>query len=225
VYTLDEEKLLDKRIRVNDPLSFRGVTFYQSSYGLMPEAQGSLFLNIRPKNSSGAGETIRVELGGSASVPSIKRTVRFLSFAPFGMKDPATGQVKFYSSENDEYINPAAEIEVFKDNRPVYKTYVMKTEYADPYMPEDYVISYVHYAGTRFTGLQVTKDPGVWVVYTGFILLCIGPVIAFFGSHKKIWVRIQERKGQAVITVAGSANRNRIGFERQLNRFVEDISK
>jgi cytochrome c biogenesis protein len=71
----------------------------------------------------------------------------------------------------------------------------------------------------------VTKDPGVWVVYTGFIMLCIGPLIAFFGSHKKLWVRIQERKGKAVILVAGSANRNRIGFEREFNSIVEEISK
>jgi cytochrome c biogenesis protein len=92
-------------------------------------------------------------------------------------------------------------------------------------MPEDYIISYRGYKGTRYTGLQVTKDPGVWVVYTGFIMLCIGPLIAFFGSHKKLWVRIQERKGKAVILVAGSANRNRIGFEREFNSIVEEISK
>ena len=92
-------------------------------------------------------------------------------------------------------------------------------------MPEDYLISYRGYHGTRYTGLQVTKDPGVWVVYTGFIMLCIGPLIAFFGSHRKLWVRIQERKGQAVIQVAGLANRNRIGFEREFNRIVEEISK
>jgi cytochrome c biogenesis protein len=65
----------------------------------------------------------------------------------------------------------------------------------------------------------------VWVVYTGFIMLCIGPLIAFFGSHKKLWVRIQDRKGQAVVLVAGSANRNRAGFEREFDRIVEEISK
>ena len=92
-------------------------------------------------------------------------------------------------------------------------------------MPENYVIRFVELWGARYTGLQVTKDPGVWVVYTGFILLCIGPLIAFFGSHKKLWVRIQDQKGQAVITVAGSANRNRIGFEREFNRIVDEIAK
>jgi len=56
-------------------------------------------------------------------------------------------------------------------------------------------------------------------------MLCIGPLIAFFGSHKKLWIRIQDRKGQAVVLVAGSVNRNRIGFEQQFNRIVEEISR
>jgi hypothetical protein len=38
-------------------------------------------------------------------------------------------------------------------------------------------------------------------------------------------VRIQDRKGQAVVLVAGSANRNRAGFEREFDRIVEEISK
>jgi cytochrome c biogenesis protein len=92
-------------------------------------------------------------------------------------------------------------------------------------MPEDYVITYKDYWGARYTGLQVTKDPGVWVVYTGFILLCIGPLIAFFGSHRKLWVRVQDRKGQAVVTVAGTSNRNRLGFEREFNGIVEELGK
>ena len=35
----------------------------------------------------------------------------------------------------------------------------------------------------------------------------------------------EELVGQAVMTVAGSANRNRLGFEREFNRIVEDISR
>jgi cytochrome c biogenesis protein len=158
-------------------------------------------------------------------VPSINRTIKAASFSPFGMRNPATGQVQFYRSNNDEYINPTVELEVLNNNRTVYRTYVMKSDNGAPYMPEDYIISYVHYFGTRFTGLQVTKDPGVWIVYTGFVMLCIGPLIAFFGSHRKLWARVQDRKGQAVVTIAGSANRNRLGFDRVFNQIVEEISK
>ncbi len=134
----------------------------------------------------------------------------------------------YYESRNNEFINPTIGLEVYQGKgggKPVYTTEVMKIDSAKPYMPENYTIRYVDYWGARYTGLQVTRDPGVWVVYTGFLLLCIGPLIAFFGSHRKVWVRVQERKGQAVLLVAGSANRNRIGFEREFNKLTEEFAR
>ncbi len=226
VFDLNSQKVLDKRIRVNDPLTYHGITFYQSSYGTIPEARGKILLNVRGKNSpESAGALVTIDPGASVYVPSINRTITVLGFAPYGMRNPASGQVMFYQSQNDEYINPTVEIEVYDGKKPIYKTYILKTDAGQPYLPEGYTISYAGYWGTRYTGLQVTKDPGVWVVYTGFILLCIGPLIAFFGSHKKLWIRVQDRTGQAVITVAGTVNRNRMGFEREFNIIVDEISK
>jgi cytochrome c biogenesis protein len=225
VFNLDRQKIFDKRIRVNDPLTYRGITFYQSSYGTMPETMGKVVLNIGKKNNPGAGETVVLDPGARVYVPSIDRTIRVIGLEPFGMRDSATGKVMFYQARNNEFINPAVGIEVLRGSKPVFRTEVLKVDSGEPYMPEDYVIRYVDYWGARYTGLQVTKDPGVWVVYTGFILLCVGPVIAFFGSHRKLWVRIQDRKGQTVVTVAGTANRNRLAFEREFNRIVEELGK
>ena len=228
VFDMDGQKILDKRIRVNDPLTHHGVTFYQSSYGTLPEGKGKIILNIRPKaNPEAVGETVVVEPGGTVYVPSIDRTIRALGFMPYGMRNPTTGQVQYYRTENQEYVNPTVELEVLqgRGTKSMFRTAVMKIDPTGPFLPENYQITYVGYWGTRYTGLQVTKDPGVWVVYTGFILLCVGPLIAFFGSHKKLWIRVQDRKGQAVVLVAGTANRNRLGFEREFNAVVDEISK
>jgi cytochrome c biogenesis protein len=228
IFNLEGQKILDKRIRVNDPLTFHGITFYQSSYGAIPNARGKFILNIRKKSDTqSAGEMVYVDPGTPLYVPSIDRTIKVLGFAPYGMRNPSTGQVQFFQTENEEFINPTVDLEVEpgRGGKPIFRTYLMKTDPGQPYMPEDYVISYRGYVGARYTGLQVTKDPGVWVVYTGFIMLCIGPLIAFFGSHKKLWVRIRDSRGKAEVLVAGSANRNRIGFEREFNRLVEEMSK
>ncbi len=225
IYNLNGEKILDKRIRVNDPLTYHGVTFYQSSYGTIPDAHGKVILNIRKKSSTQSpGETVEVELGGSVFVPSIDRTVKVLGFEPFGMRNPATGEVQFFKTDNDEYINPGVELEIYNGEKALYRTTILKTDSGQPNMPEDYIISYGGYWGTRYTGLQVTKDPGVWVVYPGFIMICVGPLVVFFGSHKKLWVRIQSRGSNTIVLVAGSANRNRIGFERTFNKVVAEIS-
>jgi cytochrome c biogenesis protein len=228
VYDRSQQKVLDKRIVVNDPLTYRGITFYQSSYGTMPEARGAVVLTVKPKNSPGPGETVVVQPGGEEYVASIDRTIKVLGVAPFAMRDPMSGQVQYYRSDNNEFINPAIEIEVYRGKSgksPVFRTQLLKVDSLEPRMPEDYVISYADFRGARYTGLQVNKDPGVWIVYAGFTLLCFGPLIAFFGSHKKVWARITDRKGQAAVLIGGSANRNRLGFERQFNAVAEEIAR
>lgn len=224
--TLDGQPILDKRIRVNDPLTYHGITFYQSSYGPVPGAQGKILLNVRPKTDpSSPGETVSVDPGGSVYVKSIDRTIKTLGFEPYALRNPFTGEVQVFHTENEDFVNPTVEIEVYNGKKPLYKSFVMKTETGPPAMPENYLISFAGYWGARYTGLQVTRDPGVWVVYTGFALLCIGPLIAFFGSHKKLWIRFRDQKGQTVVTVAGGANRNRLAFERDFNALVDEISK
>ncbi len=228
VYDQQRQKVLDKRIRVNDPLTFHGITFYQSSYGTIPNATGEVLLSIRPKNAAAPEETVRAKPGQPVYVASIDRTIRVSGIAPFGMRDPQTGKVELYQSRNDELINPAVELEVFRGRSTsslAYRTQILKVDSAEPDMPESYVIGFVHYWGVRYTGLQVTKDPGVWIVYAGFILLCAGPPLAFFGSHRKVWARVQERKGQAVVVLAGSSNRNRLSFEREFEAMAGEITK
>jgi len=225
VYDRNQQKVLDKKIVVNDPLTYHGITFYQSSYGTIPNAAGDVVLSIRPKGSAGGGELVVVKPGATVHVASIDRSIRVLGIAPYGARDPMTGRVMFYQARNEELVNPTIELEVLKGNSPAYRTQVLKVDSAEPYMPENYVISYVDYWGARYTGLQVTKDPGVWVVYTGFILLCVAPLVAFFGSHRKVWVRIVDRKGQTAVLVGGSVNRNRYGFEREFDQLVKEISQ
>ncbi len=219
------------RVKVNGPLTYEGITFYQSSYGPNPNSRGKIELNIQSKQdlsrqTPSSGVKVVLDPGVATYVPAIDRTFKITGVSPFGVRDMKTGQVMFYESEGNELINPTVELEVYKGKSTTlaYKTYVMKTD-PRPYMPEDYVINYGHFWGVRYTVFQVTKDPGVWVVYAGFILLCIGPLIAFFGSHKKLWVLIPDQPGRTVITVAGSSNRNRMGFERQFNKIVEEIAK
>jgi cytochrome c biogenesis protein len=78
----------------------------------------------------------------------------------------------------------------------------------------------------KYTGLQVSKDPGVWMVWTGCLILVAGIMMAFFMSHKKFWIRIgKDKKGRVEVTAGGTTNKNKYVFtgetERLLNRFRE----
>ncbi len=78
-----------------------------------------------------------------------------------------------------------------------------------------------HYA----TGLQVSKDPGVWWVYSGCGLMLIGLFVAFFMSHRKIWAYVYKEEGKAKVIFAGSANKNKVGFEKTFDDLVDDFKE
>ncbi len=64
------------------------------------------------------------------------------------------------------------------------------------------------------TGLQVAKDPGVWVVYIGCGMMILGLFIAFFMSHRRIWLLLTKEDGKVSVLISGSANKNKVGFEK-----------
>ena len=89
----------------------------------------------------------------------------------------------------------------------------------------DWFISVDGYEDAYYTGLQVTKDPGVPIVYFGFVLLIVGCWIAFFMSHQKIVVDLQPSTNSSRISVYGATNRNRVGFEMASHQLSEELSK
>mgnify|MGYP003343649582 CR=1 FL=1 len=71
----------------------------------------------------------------------------------------------------------------------------------------------VQYKGAEqhlYTGLQVAKDPGVWIVWLGCALMVVGIYGAFLMSHRRIWIRIQNGS----VVMGGNASKNPAAFER-----------
>ena len=74
-----------------------------------------------------------------------------------------------------------------------------------------------------YTGLQVNRDPGVAIVWLGFILIIAGLIIAFFTSHKRIWVRLLLDKKGISISIAGTSSKNQVGLEKELLHLTEGL--
>ena len=73
------------------------------------------------------------------------------------------------------------------------------------------------------TGLQVASDPGVWVVYTGFILLIAGCFITFFMSHQQVCVELVPTASGSRVMLAGKALKGQVAMEQKLNRLAEEL--
>ena len=88
-----------------------------------------------------------------------------------------------------------------------------------------FVFSVHDFEKKYYTGLQVTKDPGVWYVYIGFSLMIIGCWIAFFMSHQYVFMELttDETSGKTMVLLYGDSNKNKPNMKRKINGITEQL--
>jgi cytochrome c biogenesis protein len=147
---------------------------------------------------------LRILEGDTVPIPNSDAAIRLLRYAP---------QV--------HNAGEGAQIVLFKPNREPRPLWVLRNfpQFGQG-KEEEFIFSFEGVSSREYTGLQVTKDPGVWVVWVGCGLMVLGFVVSFFLSHQKIWVRVPKGSGEVVL--AGTTNKNRVGFEKTFQRLVEE---
>jgi cytochrome c biogenesis protein len=85
-------------------------------------------------------------------------------------------------------------------------------------------VGIVNYDSSEYTGLQVTRDPGVYLVYLGFILMIVGCYIAFFMAHQSLCVEVVEDGNDSCrVMISGTANKNRMGMVMIVKKIASQI--
>ncbi len=227
---IERDKVVKSQdIIVNDPLHYKGISIYQASYGPLPSRQQAVqlpdeFTLVFTSNATGmkyekkvtVGQTIEVPEGlGKFIVDEFKNTYNFrgqdLGATFFGTLHQKDGTAV-------EVVLPV-QFPSFDKMGPIF----------NKARKDDVIISVSDIkakpAEVRyFTGLQVSRDPGVWVVYTGFILIIVGCFITFFMSHRQICVDINESGEKFRIMITGTANKNKLGNEQKLKAIAQILS-
>jgi cytochrome c biogenesis protein len=187
------QEVLKKTIVVNDPLNYKGLTFYQSSYG---SAGDPVFrLRVRERASGEIIETTaklgeRLPLPGGGTFSVINFTQNYDRFGPAVQMQMSTA--------DGRQANPFLVLQNFPD--------------FDAQRGDSYIFSLLDLQQRYYTGLQVAKDPGVWVVWLGCFMMVFGSLGAFFLSHRRLWVTIQPLSKGVGVKLGGSAHRNQPAF-------------
>lgn len=169
-----------KTIRVNDPLRYKGISFYQSSYGVMPPRPGhrEVELEIIPKGDNVEAYQLRITEGESKQIPGTGETIQFAGFIPdFGL-----GTENRPFSRSEELNNPAIQVNIYRKDKLLFTEWSF-LNYPDFHGSKNdlYKVKFLGFSGERpYTGLMVVKDPGVPVVWTGFGMLVLGLCASFF---------------------------------------------
>jgi cytochrome c biogenesis protein len=184
------------RVIVNDPLTYKGITFYQSSYG----NAGNYFFTVSAPDGKNAipvtlnsNETAKLPDGSIIHV--MEATDDVSQFVP-NLSGPAV-QVEMHTPGG-----ATEKVIVYANHPELNIRYALEHKFGA-------VLQYKGVEKKMFTGLQIAKDPGVWVVWLGCALMVVGIYGAFLMSHRRIWIRLQNGH----VTIGGNASKNQGSFE------------
>ncbi|MCL5024340.1 MAG: cytochrome c biogenesis protein ResB [Nitrospirae bacterium] len=211
--------VLNKVIEVNNPLTYDGVTFYQSSFGFSGGIENAVF-RFRLASKDGRAEDLNLRYGGSFTIPGTDITGKIEDFSPALGIDEQTGRPFTYAQQMN---NPAVYVNFFEKGSRKYGGWLLKRYPATWKLPDGNIVAFNGVWGMQYTGLQVRKDPGVWIVYFGCITMAVGLFVAFFMSHRKLWIRLVEEKNTTRVIIGASANKNRHAFERKIDKLLSAL--
>lgn len=200
-----------KDIRVNHPLRYKGINIFQASYGTASpnEAEFEITDNLTQES---VVHTIKT--GKSVDLPGGKGTFKFEGFLPhFDFRGHNLGEAFFGRI-------------AIKDQQSVQIALPTKFPTFDKMRKGQFTVIVKKFDQAYYTGLQVTKDPGVWYVYAGFILMIIGCWVTFFMSHHSVCIGIEEgANGNTRVWISGRSNRNAQGMVLKIKKLAKIIKE
>lgn len=155
------KEVLRKTISVNDPLVYKGIKFYQSSYGLIGQLEIAGPGGKREKLSAGKGGClVYAGTGQMFCVAELVPDMRLLHGMKMDSFEPTMPLILLSTHDLGDVGW------LMKDKPLKWGKYTLKL-----------------LGATEYTGLQVKKDPGVAIVYLGFLFLTVGVGMMLYVKH------------------------------------------
>jgi len=178
-----------KEIRVNEPLSYKGIRFYQSHYGSTPV----FFFNV----------------GGERVVLAEREAFR---------KNSLLLMVARYERKVHDF-GPGVLVAYLDGNEPKATWFLKNVDRLREQNLQGIKVNLNDIQERPYTGLEVSRDPGVFVVWTGFVFILFGLYVNFFVRHRRIYLL----KTAGGPLVAGTALKNKGNFDKEFKKLLEEI--
>jgi len=183
--------VVEKQIKVNDPLKYKGIYFYQASYG-----QGVVVVKLKDENGEktqdfALGQKIPLGNGIYISVDGISGTRIDISvYSPNGYTESVVRPFVVYNIEGAK------------------KAFAI-----------------VGLKPSFYTGIQVAKDPGTWIVWVGSTILVIGMIFAFFYQHKRIWFSLSQNSPETEVKVSFNSNKFQSVLSEEVSKILDKLKE
>jgi cytochrome c biogenesis protein len=206
----DGKQVMQQAVRVNDPMRYGDISFYQSFYGpaaemIATDSSGNrLFADGVPLAWQSNDGVHRI---GSFTLPAQGLTV----------------WVEDSAGTDDTVVRPGQMgVQVYESSTGT----LVGSQALDPGKPATVGgVTFTFERSIQFTGLSVSKDPGVPLVWIGCALLLFGFVIRFTITHRRIWARISPRPDGGSTVALASVGPRDVALATEHAALVEDIRR
>lgn len=218
-------EVLRKQISVNAPLTYKGIRFFQASYG-----------------STGAPSKVTLDAAWDEDGVAKRRTLTLRPGQPTFLEEKGT-QVSLADFVPDFFLegneintrsedprNPALHLQVTRPapagKEPDSVWLFPKAPEMNPSNPTGIVFQYRGVEMAYMTGLQVAYEPGQWLIWAGCLTLTGGLMMALYLSHIRIWGvvgRDPAQRGRLLLILGGQPSKYRESFEKRFNELATEL--
>lgn len=181
-------------LRVNHPLVYQGLRFYQESY------RGQLAAIITVTDGVHAWSA-RVREGDELAMDDGKLRFQVLKIGEDVMHMGPALKLAFDHASGPRNLWLFQEVDRIKEAVP---DLFERAPSFNPSLIEPYTFALMELTPEYTTGIGVKRDPGAPIVAVGGILMLICLLIVFMVPSLKVWVRLEERAGATTFKAAAS---------------------
>jgi cytochrome c biogenesis protein len=210
-----------KRIHVNEPLTYKGVRFFQASYTPLGTPRRLVMEASWAENGVERRQSLTLAPGQPAPLGDQGAQVALIDFLPDFVLNGNE-----ISNRSMEPRNPAIHLQVGRPGMGVSDAWMMPKA-AEITPPNNSGINFqmVSVEMDATTGLQVAHEPGQWLIWAGCLFLTTGLMMALYLSHIRIWgIAAQDSKGKTVLIFGGQPSKYRENFEQKFNELTGEVA-
>jgi cytochrome c biogenesis protein len=214
VQIIGDDAEVEQVIGVNQPFTYRGVSFYQISHGTA----------VAVKASDQDGKPLLLQSFADGAETAAVVSLPFWghqSERHFAVLDrDIVFQLVFYQSLPDRgYDGPVFLVQAYQGNaiEPVYSGFVEKSrslKVGD--------VTY-HLALDPYSVLRIVRDPATAIVVLGLLLTIVGHFLWLYWSPIRFWAAVSEKNDRTNVKLAGTAERDEANFASWFEGLAQEI--
>jgi len=214
------DSIQSKQLEVNNPARYGGYDIYQSSYYVDDKEFEWARISCR-FGKNGRTESISIKPGQKAKLPSTGWIVEVKDYSPDFRRGPET----VYSASR-KMLNPALRIEISGSfGRKSGWLFLKYPSFNSSFeLPVKFSVDYIE--PVYYTGLQISSNPGTFLIITGIFLAVIGLLLLFGSSYRLLKGKVEGKGLYIIIASEGGAKmlkREVEGMKEDLNGILRDI--